>query len=269
MKKETKKTTAQREYDVAFILSPLDSRDYQYEHLYCVTPMPIWVDHTPDMPNLVTQLPGQCTAFALCAIKRFQEYKSMGMTDAFSTDFLWRRRRIINKKQKGMFVRDGLNILRGEGVSTIFSEVTLPRNKVIKEALNFRIRAYAKIMTTYGLRQALLRNGLCVCVLPVYNFSKTFWKKEESEELWGCHTVSIVGYDDEKREFKIGNPWGESWGDNGYGYVSYNDFGLIYECWTVLDDKSARLAGIKYKDNGLWLKVKIWAWRYYVKRFKK
>jgi hypothetical protein len=38
----------------------------------------------------------------------------------------------------------------------------------------------------------------------------------------GYHVIAIVGYDDARREFTVANSWGESWGDAGYGRVSYD-----------------------------------------------
>ena len=40
----------------------------------------------------------------------------------------------------------------------------------------------------------------------------------------GGHSMAIVGYDDTRRVFIVRNSWGESWGDNGYFYLSYDYF---------------------------------------------
>lgn len=36
------------------------------------------------------------------------------------------------------------------------------------------------------------------------------------------HAMVIVGYDDNKKAFKLINSWGTAWGDNGFGWVSYS-----------------------------------------------
>ena len=38
------------------------------------------------------------------------------------------------------------------------------------------------------------------------------------------HAMVIVGYDDRKRAFRLMNSWGPEWGENGFGWVSYDSF---------------------------------------------
>ncbi|GJD33205.1 C1 family peptidase [Methylobacterium aerolatum] len=41
-------------------------------------------------------------------------------------------------------------------------------------------------------------------------------------DVW--HAVSIVGYDERRQAFKFINSWGEQWGDQGFGWISYASF---------------------------------------------
>lgn len=43
----------------------------------------------------------------------------------------------------------------------------------------------------------------------------------------GGHAMTLVGWDDTKKAFKIANSWGKSWGDNGYGWVDYDYFQVL------------------------------------------
>lgn len=38
------------------------------------------------------------------------------------------------------------------------------------------------------------------------------------------HAMVLVGYDDARQAFKAFNSWGKQWGDNGFGWISYNSF---------------------------------------------
>ncbi len=45
-----------------------------------------------------------------------------------------------------------------------------------------------------------------------------------SKSSEGLQTITIVGYDDEKKAFKIANSWGEGWGRRGFAWISYDLF---------------------------------------------
>ena len=53
--------------------------------------------------------------------------------------------------------------------------------------------------------------------------------------MQGGHAVTIVGYDDDKKEFKIQNSWGTRWGKNGYTTLKYDEFPEVcFEAWCIL-----------------------------------
>ncbi|HET9342908.1 MAG TPA: C1 family peptidase [Candidatus Eremiobacteraceae bacterium] len=43
---------------------------------------------------------------------------------------------------------------------------------------------------------------------------------QKSSSAIGGHAIVLVAYDDQRKEFKFVNDWGQSWGDKGYGYLS-------------------------------------------------
>jgi C1A family cysteine protease len=79
---------------------------------------------------------------------------------------------------------------------------------------------------------ALIANGPCVGVLPVYNSDSNdeFWNKRYGN-LEGYHAVAIVGYC--KDGFIIRNSWGERYGEDGYTLLKNKDFCLFRELWTI------------------------------------
>ncbi len=49
------------------------------------------------------------------------------------------------------------------------------------------------------------------------------WSKAKGASQGG-HAMTIVGYDDSKKAFKIANSWGTEWADAGFGWVDYDYF---------------------------------------------
>jgi len=58
----------------------------------------------------------------------------------------------------------------------------------------------------------------------------------EGEKWVGGHAICVVGYDDAKKWFKFKNSWGKTWGDGGYGYMSYDYMAeYLMDVWCAHD----------------------------------
>jgi C1A family cysteine protease len=68
---------------------------------------------------------------------------------------------------------------------------------------------------------------------------------EKADSVLGGHAVVAVGFDDSMKigrstgAFIIRNSWGESWGDEGYGYLPYDYVlnGLALDWWSLVSQK--------------------------------
>jgi C1A family cysteine protease len=78
-------------------------------------------------------------------------------------------------------------------------------DKKVKEALK-----KGPLLTTLNAREDFLY------------YKGGVYKATTSKKVGG-HAVALVGFDDEKKAWLIKNSWGEGWGENGYGWVSYSD----------------------------------------------
>lgn len=60
------------------------------------------------------------------------------------------------------------------------------------------------------------------------------------------HAILIVGYDDNTNRFKFINSWGVNWGNQGYGYISYNMYrnGAISQAWIIKTKNSINNASV-------------------------
>lgn len=183
---------------------------------------------------------GCCVAFSLTGMKEYQEIKEKSYTSYLSPWFIFLLRG--NLKVDGMIPNEALDILKNFGVCT---ENEFPyvkansKNDITSEnynsAKNFRIKDYAYLTNINDMKKALNENGPCLIGLPCFNSTRFFWKKSSiNDSLLGGHCVLAVGYDS-SRGFLIRNSWGSNWGEFGYTWFPYEDWGLHNEAWTSIN----------------------------------
>lgn len=120
---------------------------------------------------------------------------------------------IRSNSGEGMEIKEALHYLRHKGLNGV------------------KIAEYAMVKSDLALQQALIANGPCILGLPVYdNDSDAFWQRRGSYA--GGHAILCVGYD--KDGFILRNSWGKSWAQKGYIRWPYEDFGAMFEAWTIL-----------------------------------
>ncbi len=190
---------------------------------------------------------GTCYAQSIACAKEWQEKKNIGFNEYFSPQFIYNQR--FNKYDEnksndyGMYGRDVMKLISTIGIcpekdypyGTIEHKENID-DKIFDIALNYKIKSYARINSIESLKLSLFKNGPCLIGFPTYNLGIEMWKKEESDHLLGGHAMTIVGYTSDS--FIIRNSWGKFWGDNGYCYYKFTDWGAHWEIWTVVDDLS-------------------------------
>jgi C1A family cysteine protease len=223
--------------------SPVDTRDWVLESILNYKgELPLILDLRQDLQPVRNQgIYGTCAAMTAACIKEYQEKKDIKISTYFSPIFIYLNRE--NNTTEGMYPRDVMRILSNLGAC---EEKYLPYNKFnnkttksiiqkqsLTNALNYKIKGYSTISTIDGLKKALYLYGPCLIAFPVYNYTMKMWHKSSNEQLIGGHAMTVVGYN--KTSFIIRNSWGISWGDKGYTYYDFNEFGAHWELWTVVD----------------------------------
>ena len=118
----------------------------------------------------------------------------------------------------GMTFKEAFKYLLEEGVKT---------NEGV-----FKINTYAKIPSIIAIKFAIITNGPCMGVLPVYNSDSIdeFWN-EKFGNLEGYHAVAIVGYTE--NGLILRNSWGKQYGEDGYSLLLNRDLNKFLEVWTI------------------------------------
>ena len=191
---------------------------------------------------------GTCYAQSIACAKEWQEKKNIGFKDYFSPQFIYNQR--FNKYDEnqendyGMFGRDVMKLILTVGIcpekaypyGIIEHKDNIPP-EIFKQALNYKIKSYARINSIESLKISLSKNGPCLIGFPIFNLGMEMWKKKkESDASLGGHAMTVVGYTLDS--FIIRNSWGKYWGDNGYCYYKFSDWGSHWEIWTIVDDLS-------------------------------
>jgi C1A family cysteine protease len=250
--------------------SPIDPKDFMLEAIYPdpVTLPEIW-DLRKDMQPIRDQgQQGTCSAQTAAAMKEWQEKIDVQFNAYMSPQFIYNLR---TDSEEGMTPKETMEILYKIGIvpESYYPYETNKKitEKELKYAEPYRILGYAQINTIDSLKKALYANGPCYIAFPVYNpESMKFWIQEStSQEMLGGHATCVAGY--LKDNFIIRNSWSTSWGDYGYTYFPFLEWGHQWECWTALDADSHQ-EGLNKKLNNSTDKIGLFR-RIFCKKIKK
>ncbi|MBL7816198.1 MAG: C1 family peptidase [Saprospiraceae bacterium] len=118
----------------------------------------------------------------------------------------------------------------------------------VYSAVKYKIKNYIKLFqpTTrpqqklYDLRKAIMRGNPVIVELQITNEFKNlkqsrFWHANTGDTTAaGTQFLVVVGYDEERKAVELLNSWGREWGNGGYIWVSYEDFGNLAQSGYVL-----------------------------------
>jgi len=218
---------------------PKDSRDIPMGLVLPVVSVPVSFDYTRAMSPVRNQADeGTCVAFAsVSGVKEFQDKKEYHKLIKLSPRFLYDLCKKFDgaPSEEGTYPRIAMKVLLHYGVCHesfwpyVAQKKGHPQAGADKDALKFKIKAYARIKSQIEMKRSLLINGPFIAGVKV--FESWFTKKvqnsglirmpKRNENPVGGHAICIVGYDDKSNIFKFKNSWGARWGSDGYGYLPY------------------------------------------------
>lgn len=199
-----------------------------------------------------------CTAHMLAGIVEYNDIRWLPKADRkrVSRLFQYYATRVIEgtvEEDSGAYIRDAIKAAVQSGVAreAIWKYkpekfTTRPPQKVWDEAVKHVVASYHRIDDgdLETMKQALAGGHLVGFGFTVYSNLMTQETAASGvldmpgphDQVEGGHAVCLVGYDDERRMFKVRNSWSRDWGQKGYFWMPYDfvgDASLANDFWVV------------------------------------
>jgi C1A family cysteine protease len=224
-------------------LSPINASNQPDTNLAPLSPesAAASLDYSADMTPVRDQgSEGSVVGFAVAAALEYQIKKKLKQQVVISPRYLY-----YFAKQEGGYdphldtganIKDAIKVLSQKGAVTESAWPYKPGDlasdppSAVNNATKYYIAEFRSLKTPEDIRSALQKYGPIVAGITVYGslYDPVAMKTglipnpEPSDQIQGGFAVCIVGYDDAKKLFKFKNAWGASWGEKGYGYLSYD-----------------------------------------------
>ena len=211
-------------------------------------------DHCPKITNQgqIGSCVGWSSGYGAFTIMRAKEE---GWTDvneitenAFSALYIYNQVKIGDCYQGSLFSA-ALKLLKTQG-DCLSNEFDFPKDdceKIPTEAIKttakknpYEVRDYFTLFKSTEtvaekIRQTKVSLSEGKPVIIGMMIRENFKDLEKEDKYWdpengntsssGGHAMVVVGYNDGKKAFEIMNSWGTEWGNDGYCWVKYEDFG--------------------------------------------
>jgi hypothetical protein len=189
--------------------------------------------------------------FAVAEALEYQIYKKLGKQVIISPRYIYYYAKIEGNSDPhsdtGTYNKYAIQVIQKTGgVSEdvwpyIAEDLASNPPEGVKAASKYKIVQATQITSLEEIKSALQKYGPVVTGISVYkSFSNTqtgiISDPAPTEYPIGSIAICIVGYDDDRKLIKFKNSWGTNWGDNGYGYISY-DYVKKYssDTWWIFD----------------------------------
>lgn len=235
-------------YNLNYVFQPKDRRDFKLKALWKdtidVTKLPTKVDLSQNWGKMLDQGDlGSCVSNSVAyAIRYTRQKEGLSAFDP-SRLFIYYFGRVIEggapNEDTGLFIRDGYKSVAQYSVCSernwpyIVEKFSVkPNDYAMSAAKQHRQFSYYAVDQDLPHLKKCLADGYPVSFgmtvfesfmsTPVARTGQVPIPKYDTENQLGGHAITIVGYDDSTKTFKISNSWGDTWGDKGFCYIPYD-----------------------------------------------
>ncbi len=182
---------------------------------------------------------GSCVAWATAyAARTYHEASRQGSRPSvpeniFSPAFVYNQ---VKSRgcEDGSSISSALELMKQTGVASLaqfpydaYSCSRLPNSELVSDAARFRIDGWQKvdINTLDDIKSQIYAGNPVIFGMEAPDSFEKLGKHQIYDDRVstanGGHAMVLVGYDESKQAFKLINSWGEKWGDDGFGWISY------------------------------------------------
>jgi hypothetical protein len=217
---------------------------------------------------------GWSTAFAARTISESiamnRTNRTQTSNSAFSAIYVYKNISNDPSGQNGTYITDALDLMKTRGAvkrlptekTTDFKAVSL---SIYNNAQRFPISGYVRLFSNpKGIPGTIAERVLPVkkslsegkpvvigmnCPDSFFDARDVWRPYENARSNYDGHAMCVVGYDDSKYggAFEIQNSWGTNWGNQGYTWITYNDFAaFVYHAYEMIENLALYKEAVKY-----------------------
>jgi len=192
---------------------------------------------------------GSCVGCAGTAIMQYWDNKKEGSNSSdLSEQYLyWNCEEIDNHAGEGTWPKCAMQVLKKKGIPIDrawpyidkFEHNTSPESWADEDASKRKIVSYYRITTLKQLLKALSSEGPTLASVFInttwYEKGRKVFTIQKHPRILGAHAICLCGYDQTTQKIKFINSWGNTWGENGYGWMTFEYFKKYkLDCWVPL-----------------------------------
>jgi fibronectin type 3 domain-containing protein len=165
----------------------------------------------------------------------FTKKKKIDYSKIFSPAFIYNS--LNRSSDSGISIIESLLFINQYGITTWdqfpYSPINYlikPNEKILQSAQTYQGTDFSKISCTDipSIKTAIYFGYPVVSGILLYSsfldLQTDTYTYKENDTFIGAHSLTIVGYNDSKRAFKVLNTWSDKWGNKGYAYIDYQWF---------------------------------------------